>query len=517
MGTKNNVLQPSRLTYKLINLIHNNLSTKKIFIMNKNFLICLLMWVMCLPAFAQETLTLFDGTTEGTGTSTALTTNEYVPAAIGNWNKPARSQFVIPASYLEGMKGGEISSVKFYSTSYNTPYTSASTADVYVKEVNYIVIDNANIEPKANCTIVYQGNVTVERVGPNNQEWGEMTITFTTPYQYRGGNLLIGIDNTTNAGWKRFLFQGQSVMWHAGAGGYQMTETYFPIWNWDFIPKTTFTYTPGTLPTYTEPQNLQVSNIETNAATLSWEAGADETSWNVEYKKSADEAWTAAGTASELTYLLENLEANTSYDARVQSVYADGGVSEWVTATFTTLEEELPAYEEFYLVGTFNDWSQAEDGGRLVFAATETEGVYETEGTLEAGAEFKVITPFADGWIWLGGVDENNVGYFLINDGLLNIPLQMVDGSNFRMEQGGKFTFSVNATNMTLTVIPIDEPGIIGDVNCDGEVTTIDITCLYNYLLNGDETYIATSDVDGDGEITTVDITVIYNILLGNK
>ncbi|MBQ3950873.1 MAG: hypothetical protein II661_10395, partial [Bacteroidales bacterium] len=58
--------------------------------------------------------------------------------------------------------------------------------------------------------------------------------------------------------------------------------------------------------------------------------------------------------------------------------------------------------------------------------------------------------------------------------------------------------------------------GIVGDVNCDGEVTTIDITCLYNYLLNGDETYIATSDVDGDGEITTVDITVIYNILLGN-
>ncbi len=59
--------------------------------------------------------------------------------------------------------------------------------------------------------------------------------------------------------------------------------------------------------------------------------------------------------------------------------------------------------------------------------------------------------------------------------------------------------------------------GIVGDVNCDGEVTTIDITCLYNYLLNGDETYLATSDVDGDGEITTVDITVIYNILLGSK
>ena len=57
---------------------------------------------------------------------------------------------------------------------------------------------------------------------------------------------------------------------------------------------------------------------------------------------------------------------------------------------------------------------------------------------------------------------------------------------------------------------------VFGDVNCDGEVTTIDITCLYNYLLNGDETFIATSDVDGDGEITSSDITAVYNVLLGN-
>ena len=51
-------------------------------------------------------------------------------------------------------------------------------------------------------------------------------------------------------------------------------------------------------------------------------------------------------------------------------------------------------------------------------------------------------------------------------------------------------------------------------MNLDGDVTTIDITCIYNYLLNGDETYLETSDVDGDGNITTTDITVIYNILL---
>lgn len=59
--------------------------------------------------------------------------------------------------------------------------------------------------------------------------------------------------------------------------------------------------------------------------------------------------------------------------------------------------------------------------------------------------------------------------------------------------------------------------GIMGDVDGDGQITTTDITCIYNYLLNGDTTFVATSDVDGDGSITTTDITVIYNILLGSK
>jgi len=54
------------------------------------------------------------------------------------------------------------------------------------------------------------------------------------------------------------------------------------------------------------------------------------------------------------------------------------------------------------------------------------------------------------------------------------------------------------------------------DVDGDRTITSTDITCLYNYLLNGDETYITTSDTDGDGNITAADITVLYNLLLGN-
>ncbi len=52
-----------------------------------------------------------------------------------------------------------------------------------------------------------------------------------------------------------------------------------------------------------------------------------------------------------------------------------------------------------------------------------------------------------------------------------------------------------------------------GDVNCDGVVTAYDVTCIYNYLLNGDDFYQITCDVDGNGEITAHDITTLYDIL----
>ncbi len=54
-----------------------------------------------------------------------------------------------------------------------------------------------------------------------------------------------------------------------------------------------------------------------------------------------------------------------------------------------------------------------------------------------------------------------------------------------------------------------------GDVDGDGVVTSSDVTCLYNYLLNGDSNDIVNGDQDGDGFVTSADITVIYNILLG--
>ncbi len=70
--------------------------------------------------------------------------------------------------------------------------------------------------------------------------------------------------------------------------------------------------------------------------------------------------------------------------------------------------------------------------------------------------------------------------------------------------------------NLKLGVQSTDYQVGLGDVNGDGVVSSVDVTALYNYLLNNDSSSIVNGDVDGDGHITSVDITAVYNILLGS-
>lgn len=74
-----------------------------------------------------------------------------------------------------------------------------------------------------------------------------------------------------------------------------------------------------------------------------------------------------------------------------------------------------------------------------------------------------------------------------------------------------------SATIKLDNLLKSQKSGVYGDVDGDGHVSSVDITALYNYLLNGDETFLSRSDVNGDGHINSTDITVIYNLLMGNE
>ncbi len=267
--------------------------------MNKKLLSLLLLLLAAFTtATAQETLTVYDGTVS----------NGQVPAYLGYWDDFTRSQVVIPATDLTNMAGGTITSMTFYTTKQNLPYTSVSTADVYLMEVDYTAIND--FEPKASATMVYQG--TASFVLDETGEAGSWTIEFATPYIYGGGNLLIGIENTTDSGYKFIYFYGQTVEGASVAGYNSSSLDNVTATQKNFIPKTTFAYTPAGGVIVAKPTNLQVSNIGPNSATLSWTAGGEETAWDVEYKKAADEEWTQEAVTT-TTLELDALENGTEY------------------------------------------------------------------------------------------------------------------------------------------------------------------------------------------------------------
>ena len=147
-------------------------------------------------------------------------------------------------------------------------------------------------------------------------------------------------------------------------------------------------------------------------------------------------------------YTISNLEPETEYEVQVCAI-EEGVTSPWTqSAVFTTIPEGgvVPTIDELYLVGSFNGWNWQNEEGRVPF--TLENDMFTVDINLEEGDEFKLITPdetSESGWRWFGGVDENNVGFFLINDGLLDVNIDLVDGSNFRVEDVGNYTITVMA------------------------------------------------------------------------
>jgi hypothetical protein len=174
-------------------------------------------------------LTVYEGTQ----------TNNHVPMYVFYFDDWTRSQFVIPAADLADVAGGTISALKFYTTSSNMPYTTVSTFDFYMKEVDYTTI--SAYETKESCELVYSGTGDFVTAG----EGGMITITFNTPYTYNGGNLLIGCENTSDSGYKNIYFYGTTVTGASISGSNSSSTAAATVNQQNFIPQTTFVYEAG--------------------------------------------------------------------------------------------------------------------------------------------------------------------------------------------------------------------------------------------------------------------------------
>ena len=80
----------------------------------------------------------------------------------------------------------------------------------------------------------------------------------------------------------------------------------------------------------------------------------------------------------------------------------------------------------------------------------------------------------------------------------------------------GPTSYKTYIDNFTIYYTDELPPEMIpGDVDGDGKVTAVDVTMLYNILLNNDYTGVVNADQNGDVEITSADVTAVYNIMLG--
>jgi hypothetical protein len=93
-----------------------------------------------------------------------------------------------------------------------------------------------------------------------------------------------------------------------------------------------------TLPNPTpKPLNLQVSNITSSGATVSWQAPASVTPTSYQYRLHNDINWTGWESTTDLSVDL-TLSASTPYTVQVKAIYSGVGESASVETNFTTLD-----------------------------------------------------------------------------------------------------------------------------------------------------------------------------------
>ena len=152
-------------------------------------------------------------------------------------------------------------------------------------------------------------------------------------------------------------------------------------------------------------------------------------------------------------FTIDELTPETTYEVQVQGARPLRAEGDELTAwTESVIFTTLPAGQEdavYYVVGGFNGWAEEEG---IEIGEEGATIIVEAQGENDTNQEFKLITPDVadgEGWIWLGGADENGVNYFAITEELLGGEISLeTPGANFRLPEAGTY-------NIKLVTVPI--------------------------------------------------------------
>ncbi len=187
-------------------------------------------------------------------------TNEKCPIESYNNDCYVHHQLIYPAAMLEGMKGSTITALTFYVS------TVAAKAIDGIYNVSLAVVGEDHFDggaygnsysySDAALTAVYQGVID------GSQE--TVTLTFSTPFAYTEGNLLVDIrTQSQGSNYVDATYAGiETEAIQSVRAGSMLGMPSQPTGGDAFLPKTTFTYTEGGATDIEKVQNAKVPSTK---------------------------------------------------------------------------------------------------------------------------------------------------------------------------------------------------------------------------------------------------------------
>jgi len=192
--------------------------------MMKKILLSLAAVAACAMSMGAEALTVYDGPN----------TSQYVPI-YGYWyDNYVKCEYVIPAADLTDLEGNAITALTWYLESPAGKAFPDNQVQIFVKEIASATI--STFQGQDGAAMVYEGGIDATGT--------ELTITFAEPYEYQGGNLLIGVYNPVKGAYSSTSFYGTTVE-GASVEGHSSSTMDVTVYQRNFIPKTTLTYEPA--------------------------------------------------------------------------------------------------------------------------------------------------------------------------------------------------------------------------------------------------------------------------------
>lgn len=288
-------------------------------------------------------------------------TNNYVPI-YGYFcdYSLVSSQFIIPANDLAAMQYGTINNLIFYTSQSDIDWGVAEF-EVYMTEVPETTFSSATL-------LDWNGMEKVMNAGTLAVSGNKMVVTLDAPYQYMGGNLMIGFKQTVKGSEGTSTWYGVSTEnseTPAIGGASSVSAIHFK-------PKTTINYTPGTAPSVLKPTNLAVNYTGGKTAEVSWTS--TESGFDIDVNGTVTQNVTNP-------YTLTGLDLSTTYEVKVRAKNSSG-VSDWTNpVSFKTDDCENPTVVNYNLADSYGDgWN----GNKIQIV--DNEGVVIDEVTIESGA-----------------------------------------------------------------------------------------------------------------------------------